>query len=52
MHIHHMIPFAEADRAERIDPALLVLLCSKCHRWVHSKKNAAGEYFVGREEGQ
>ena len=28
--------------------ANLVLLCVKCHRFVHSKKNVNGE-FIGKE---
>ena len=52
MHIHHTIPFKEADLGQRVELAYLVLLCSKCHGWVHSKKNVSGEYLEkGGQEG-
>lgn len=36
-HIHHIISFQIKEY--RADLNNLVLLCKKCHRWVHSKKN-------------
>lgn len=36
-HIHHIVSFMVKEL--RCDPNNLVLLCSKCHRWVHSNKN-------------
>jgi len=47
LHIHHIVSFAV--RETRADPANLVLLCVKCHRFVHSKRNSAGEFL--REGG-
>ena len=35
--IHHIVSFANKDL--RTDPNNLVLLCFKCHKWVHSKAN-------------
>jgi hypothetical protein len=46
MHIHHIVSFAVV--ALRSELTNLVLLCTKCHRFVHSRANAAGE-FVGKE---
>ena len=37
-HIHHIASFADAPEL-RCDPNNLVLLCRKCHSWVHSKNN-------------
>jgi hypothetical protein len=45
LHIHHVISFA--DKAHRLDLDNLVLLCPKCHRFVHSKKNIEGEFING-----
>lgn len=36
-HIHHIVSFMV--RELRADPSNLVLLCNKCHRWVHGKEN-------------
>jgi 5-methylcytosine-specific restriction protein A len=43
-HVHHIASF---DRAKelRADPNNLVILCLKCHRFVHSKKNTKGEFI-------
>ena len=43
-HIHHRIAFAV--KAIRANLANLVLLCQKCHRWVHSRLNVR-RLFVG-----
>lgn len=41
--VHHVEPFANV--ALRAVESNLVLLCRKCHRWVHSKKNV-GKLFL------
>ena len=43
-HIHHRITFSERDLRLNIDN--LVLLCIKCHHWVHSKRNKS-KMFIG-----
>ena len=43
MHIHHIIPFN--NTATQTDLDNLVLLCSKCHGYVHSKRNTNREYL-------
>lgn len=43
-HIHHIISFSV--RELRCVFSNLVLLCKNCHNFVHSKKNAEGE-FIG-----
>ncbi len=48
-HIHHVISFAVT--ALRADPANLVLLCSKCHYFVHSRRNTRGEFIEVWEGG-
>ena len=35
--IHHIAPFGNEEL--RAAPSNLVLLCTKCHRWVHGKAN-------------
>ena len=42
-HVHHIVSFAMKEL--RTDPNNLILLCDKCHRWVHSKKNVNGEFL-------
>jgi len=37
MHIHHIVSFASEEL--RSELTNLILLCVKCHRWVHSKAN-------------
>ena len=46
LHIHHIVSFADTDL--RAEVSNLVLLCVKCHRFVHSKNNITQEY-LGRE---
>lgn len=46
--IHHIASFAV--RELRAEITNLVLLCTACHRWVHSKKNTDGA-FIATEEG-
>lgn len=46
IHIHHLIPFGECSEAQRVDPEMCLLLCSKCHGWVHSKHNVTGDFFL------
>lgn len=42
-HIHHLESFK--NKAFRTDTNNLTLLCSKCHNFVHSKKNINGEFI-------
>ncbi len=41
--VHHIVSFA--IKHLRADPANLVLLCEKCHRWVHSNANADRKFI-------
>ena len=43
-HVHHMVSFHVV--ALRAAPANLALLCRPCHRFVHSKANASGEFLA------
>lgn len=43
LHIHHIIPFKFKEFRTVEDN--LMLLCQKCHGWVHSKKNINKEYL-------
>ena len=42
-HIHHIVSFMVVDL--RSEVSNLVLLCDKCHRWVHSNKNVNKEFL-------
>ena len=42
-HIHHIISFIYKET--RNEPTNLVLLCDKCHRWVHSNRNKNKEWI-------
>lgn len=42
-HIHHIVPFATVALRANIDN--LVLLCNKCHSFVHSRRNTDGEFL-------
>ena len=44
--IHHIISFQE--EMYRCDTKNLVLLCKKCHRWVHGKENVK-DFLLGKE---
>ena len=46
--IHHLVPFKV--KRLRAELSNLITLCSKCHGFVHSKKNINGE-FISREGG-
>lgn len=43
LHVHHIISFENVNTRDDIDN--LILLCHKCHSWVHSKKNINGEFI-------
>jgi len=43
LHVHHIISFEVKEYRADVDK--LLLLCKKCHFWVHSKKNKKGEYI-------
>jgi hypothetical protein len=43
-HIHHVASF-QVERL-RSKPNNLVLLCKRCHRWVHSRHNKKGELIT------
>jgi len=42
-HIHHIVSFA--DETLRTESSNLVLLCDKCHWFVHSRENTEGEFI-------
>lgn len=42
-HIHHKVSFQ--NRELRIEPNNLVLICRKCHYWIHSNKNINKEFL-------
>lgn len=44
LHAHHLKPWA-GNKELRFDLSNAVILCRKCHLWVHSKANAAREYL-------
>lgn len=47
IHGHHIIPWA-GNEALRFDQSNVVTICQPCHSWIHSKKNTAKEFLVGR----
>jgi len=44
-HVHHIIPFQNGEAQSDIDINNLVLLCNKCHGFVHSRRNIENEYI-------
>ncbi len=42
-HVHHRISFKESELRTNLDN--LVVLCSKCHHWVHSRANKNREFL-------
>lgn len=48
LHVHHIVSFAVKEL--RTDPSNLILLCEKCHRWVHSNGNVSAEYLQQSRE--
>lgn len=42
-HIHHIVSFAVKEL--RAEPSNLVLLCAKCHRFIHSKGNVNKDFL-------
>ena len=42
-HIHHIISFQVKEKQTELDN--LILLCKKCHLWVHSKQNVNKEFI-------
>jgi 5-methylcytosine-specific restriction endonuclease McrA len=44
LHVHHLASFA--IRRLRAEPSNLVLLCRKCHHFVHSSRNARKEFIA------
>jgi len=50
MHIHHIVSFSVKEK--RTELSNLVLLCPKCHRFVHSKKNVEGVFLDGFLQSQ
>jgi hypothetical protein len=42
-HIHHVVSFEVKELRTSVDN--LILLCAKCHRWVHGKKNINNEFI-------
>ena len=43
--IHHLESFSNKEL--RCEPNNLILLCHKCHLWVHSKENITKEFIHG-----
>ena len=43
LHIHHIVTFK--NKKLRIDLNNLILICKKCHLWIHSKKNINKTYL-------
>jgi len=44
LHVHHIVSFAVEELRSNADN--LVLLCERCHHWVHSDENTTGEFLV------
>jgi len=43
-HIHHIVPFADSIEL-RTEISNLILLCAKCHLWVHGNDNVNQEFI-------
>lgn len=43
LHIHHIVSFANKEL--RCEENNLILLCKKCHNWVHSNKNINKDFI-------
>ena len=50
LHIHHIESFAVAEL--RTESTNLVLLCQKCHAWVHGSANTEREYIIDWKGGE
>lgn len=50
LHIHHIASFAITEL--RAEPTNLVLLCQKCHAWVHGSENVEREYIIDWKGGE
>ncbi len=48
LHIHHIVSFQYEDL--RLNKNNLILLCKKCHDWVHSNKNLNNDYILTYEQ--
>lgn len=48
LHIHHLVSFS--IRKLRAIPQNLILICEKCHHWIHSNKNIKKEYILTYNE--
>ena len=44
MHIHHIASFSIKEM--RCDLDNLILVCKKCHNWIHSKKNVEEAFLA------
>jgi hypothetical protein len=42
--IHHIVPFECVEM--RVSPLNLILLCERCHYWVHGNENANREFIL------
>lgn len=50
LHIHHIVSFAVKEL--RTEPSNLILLCQKCHAWVHGPENTEREYIIDWKGGE
>jgi hypothetical protein len=48
LHIHHIVSFQYDDL--RTEQNNLIILCKKCHNWVHSNKNLNNDYILTYEQ--
>lgn len=47
-HIHHIVPFRVTEL--RTEVTNLILVCKKCHKWIHSRKNTKEVMLSGRAD--